>query len=145
MEVRLNMPDLATVDGEVKVIRWLVDENASIERGGPLVEVETDKATVVVESVATGRLARRLVQPGDFVATGEPLAMVEVAGTTSNQTSAEMTEAVKEPSAAPGQPSLGPVRKPTEGKSFLARNRASTEAQNSPSADASAATPSDGQ
>ncbi|MFI5358345.1 MAG: lipoyl domain-containing protein, partial [Opitutales bacterium] len=36
------MPDLATTDSEIKVIRWLVTIGQPIQRGQALLEVETD-------------------------------------------------------------------------------------------------------
>ena len=54
----MKMPDLSTTDSEVRIVRWLVEPGQRIERGRPLLEVETDKATMEVESVVTGVLRR---------------------------------------------------------------------------------------
>ena len=57
MEVTMKMPDLATTGSPIKVVRWLVGVGQQVERGEALLEVETDKAVMVVESVVTGRLS----------------------------------------------------------------------------------------
>ena len=56
MDVAMKMPDLATTGSPIKVVRWLVDAGQQVRRGEPLLEVETDKAVMEVESVVTGRL-----------------------------------------------------------------------------------------
>ena len=58
MDVVMRMPDLATVDDTVTLLRWLVEVGQPIRRGEPLLEVETDKAILVVESVGVGDAAR---------------------------------------------------------------------------------------
>jgi len=47
------------------VTSWLVEEGADIAVGTPIVEVETDKISSVVESPDPGRLRRRLAQEGE--------------------------------------------------------------------------------
>jgi len=58
------MPDLSATEGsDILVKRWLVPEGARVRRGEPLVEVETDKATTEVESLAAGIVAEILARP----------------------------------------------------------------------------------
>lgn len=76
----MKMPDLATTDSTIKVIRWFVAVDQPVTRGQALLEVETDKATMEVESIATGRLLGQLAQPGDALISGQPLASLEVEG-----------------------------------------------------------------
>jgi pyruvate dehydrogenase E1 component alpha subunit len=75
----MRMPDLATVDPTVTLVRWLVEPGQAVRRGEPLVEVETDKATVVVESIVTGTLRTIAVSAGTEVATGEIIGTFAVA------------------------------------------------------------------
>lgn len=77
MEIEVKMPDLSTTEGEVKVIKWLIEVGQKVERGQPLMEVETDKATMEMESVASGTLKETCVQPEDEVAVGAVIAIVE--------------------------------------------------------------------
>ena len=79
MEVAMKMPDLATTGSPIKVVRWLVDVGHQVERGGALLEVETDKAVMVVESVVTGRLRSIAAgaAAGEEVSAGQTIAMIE--------------------------------------------------------------------
>jgi pyruvate dehydrogenase E2 component (dihydrolipoamide acetyltransferase) len=79
MEVAMKMPDLATTGSPIKVVRWLVDVGQQVERGEALLEVETDKAVMVVESVVTGRLSSvaREAAAGEEVSAGQTIAMFE--------------------------------------------------------------------
>ncbi len=56
MEIAMRMPDLGTVDDTIKVVKWLVEVGQPIRRGQPVVEVETDKSILEVESTVTGTL-----------------------------------------------------------------------------------------
>jgi pyruvate dehydrogenase E1 component alpha subunit len=74
MNVEMRMPDLATVNATIMVVRWLAETGQPIRRGEPLLEVETDKAILVVESVVTGMLSTIAVPAGAEVAPGEVIA-----------------------------------------------------------------------
>lgn len=73
------MPDLSATEGsDILVKRWLVPEGARVKRGQPLLEVETDKATTEVESLASGVVAEILARPEVKVAIGQVIARIEV-------------------------------------------------------------------
>ena len=74
MDVVMRMPDLATVDETVTLLRWLAEVGQVIQRGDPLLEVETDKAILVVESAVTGTLQAIEAPAGSEVAMGQPIA-----------------------------------------------------------------------
>jgi pyruvate dehydrogenase E1 component alpha subunit len=78
MELLMKMPDLATTDSDIKLVRWLVQPGQSIQRGQPLFEVETDKAISQVEAIATGVLKLARALPGSSVAVGQIIAVLEV-------------------------------------------------------------------
>lgn len=79
MQVNVKMPDLAATEGsDILVKRWLITVGAPVKRGQPLLEVETDKATMEVESIATGVLAETLVRPDVKVEVGQIIATIEV-------------------------------------------------------------------
>ncbi|OGR24250.1 MAG: hypothetical protein A2139_11245 [Desulfobacca sp. RBG_16_60_12] len=50
------MPEVSLTSAEVKLVSWLKKPGDAVKRGEPLVEVETDKATVEVESYVDGFL-----------------------------------------------------------------------------------------
>ena len=56
MRFEMKMPDLAATESEIRIARWIVQPGQKVERGQPLLEVETDKATMEVESVVSGVL-----------------------------------------------------------------------------------------
>ena len=62
------------------IVEWKVDEGASVAAGQTLMEVETDKATMEVESTADGVLLRKLVAEGDDVPVLSAVAIVGAEG-----------------------------------------------------------------
>ena len=79
MRINVKMPDLSATEGsDVTVKRWLIGIGGTIKRGQPLLEVETDKATMEVESAVTGALTETRVAPEERVAVGQIIATIEV-------------------------------------------------------------------
>ncbi|HET7759533.1 MAG TPA: dihydrolipoamide acetyltransferase family protein [Gaiellaceae bacterium] len=74
MARELTMPKLSDSMAEAVIIRWLVSPGEAFDRGAGLVEVETDKATVVYEAEAAGTLDSILVPEGASAAIGDPIA-----------------------------------------------------------------------
>lgn len=79
MRYEMKMPDLATNDSPVRIIRWMAAPGQSVRRGEPLVEVETDKATVEVESVRNGVLLEVLIGAGNTAGAGDVMAILDTA------------------------------------------------------------------
>ncbi|MBE0688841.1 MAG: 2-oxo acid dehydrogenase subunit E2 [Anaerolineae bacterium] len=124
------MPDLATTDSEVTLLHWLVETGQSVRLGQPLVEIETDKATMEVESVAAGTLQAIHAEPGDRVAVGQMIAVIVNDAPEPAQASSGASVAQAE-SAAPSAVPV-PAAPAKTGGSFFARNR---EARVQPAAD----------
>jgi pyruvate/2-oxoglutarate/acetoin dehydrogenase E1 component len=76
----LAMPKLSDSNEESVVLRWLKSEGESFARGEPLLEVETDKATVVYEAETDGVLETILVAEGGAALPGEPIATLADGG-----------------------------------------------------------------
>lgn len=74
------MPKLGFDMAEGTLVRWVIDEGGEVAKGAVLAEIETDKATVEVESTASGILYRRLVAEGTAVPVGEPIAVIAAPG-----------------------------------------------------------------
>ncbi len=71
------MPALSPTMEEGKLSKWLVKEGDSVKPGDVLAEIETDKATMEVESVDTGVVTKILVAEGtEGVKVNEPIAQV---------------------------------------------------------------------
>jgi len=68
------MPKLSDSMAEAVIVRWLKSPGDVFARGDGLIEVETDKATVVYEAESDGTLGSILVPEGGTVAIGEPIA-----------------------------------------------------------------------
>ena len=80
MEIRVNLKELIKNVGAYKVLKWFVDEGKEVKEGEPLVEVETDKVAVLVESPCDGRVKEVLVEEGETVNPEEPMCVLEVEG-----------------------------------------------------------------
>lgn len=76
MTVEILMPKFGEVMEEGKLLAWKKKEGDVVEDGEIILEIETDKAAVDVESTATGIIRKILVQEGETVSINTPLALV---------------------------------------------------------------------
>ncbi|MHB0956926.1 MAG: 2-oxo acid dehydrogenase subunit E2 [Pirellulaceae bacterium] len=141
MIFELKMPDLTTNDSPVRIVRWIAHVGDVIERGQPLLEAETDKATMEVESAIRGKLDRVLCQADEEVAVGQVIALFEIAGGPPAAPAAPATareaQLLDPPNLVPvtawpsggGPPEqpAGPSERPPGG--MFARNRAAASAE----------------
>lgn len=86
MPTQVIMPALGMSQEKGRVIAWLKQEGDTIERGEPLIEIETDKTTVEVEAAASGTLANVTAQAGDAVPVGTVIAFIFAQDETMPQT-----------------------------------------------------------
>ena len=77
MAVELRVPSLGESVAQAQVGQWLKQEGDAVALDEPLVEVESEKATVAVPAPAAGVLARIRRRQGETVAVGEVLAEIE--------------------------------------------------------------------
>jgi pyruvate dehydrogenase E2 component (dihydrolipoyllysine-residue acetyltransferase) len=70
----LTMPKLSDSMADAVIVRWLKSPGEPFARGDALIEVETDKATVVYEAESDGTLGSILAGEGATVGIGEPIA-----------------------------------------------------------------------
>src|SRR3990172_1447879 len=75
-----SMPILGADMTEGTVVAWRKRPGEHVERGEIIVEVETDKATVEVESFLAGTVETILVDEGLKVPVGTPLAVIRAEG-----------------------------------------------------------------
>ena len=72
-----RMPKIALgADDEVRVVEWVVAEGGEVVSGDPLLEVETDKATLDVEATSAGVLAKQLAAAGEVVLPGAVIGLI---------------------------------------------------------------------
>jgi pyruvate dehydrogenase E2 component (dihydrolipoamide acetyltransferase) len=75
-----TLPDLGEGLTEGEVARWLVHEGDAVAPNDPIVEIQTDKATVEVGAPVGGVVLRILVPEGRIAPVGTTLAMIGAAG-----------------------------------------------------------------
>ena len=111
----VQMPKLGFDMKEGVLVRWVKTEGESVQKGDVLAEIETDKATVEVESSFSGNLYKQLVDVDAIVPIGDPIAVIadpdekvdlnqlvgkkekKSDGDSSNEIPEEKTESVDEP------------------------------------------------
>ena len=111
----VTMPKLGFDMAEGTLVRWVKAEGETVNKGEILAEIETDKATVEVESSFSGILHKQLVEQGAIVPVSTPIAVIAQPGEKVEDTP-ESAGAVKEekppvpaeqrpaPAAATGSP-----------------------------------------
>ena len=70
------MPALEMAQETGKLLSWRKKEGDAIAKGEPLLDVETDKAVVEIESPAEGILAGVKAQAGDVIPVGQTIAWI---------------------------------------------------------------------
>ena len=80
MASAFTLPDLGEGLTEGEVARWLVAEGQEIAEDDPLVEIQTDKATVEVPSPYSGTVLKILVAEGEIAPVGAELVVIGAAG-----------------------------------------------------------------
>ena len=76
MAKEIVMPALEMAQEAGTLVRWLQPEGASVRKGDPLMEVETDKAVMEIEAPDTGILANLSARPGDSVPVGQVIGLL---------------------------------------------------------------------
>ena len=76
MAHEITMPASGQTAAESLIVRWNVAEGDEIRRGDVLFEIETDKATMKVESFAQGTLLKIVSAAGEKVEAGKVVAYI---------------------------------------------------------------------
>jgi pyruvate dehydrogenase E2 component (dihydrolipoamide acetyltransferase) len=74
------MPALGVAQQTGTLLKWFKAEGQAVTKGEPLMEIETDKATVEIEAAASGTLAGVTAKPGDEVPVGQRIALILAPG-----------------------------------------------------------------
>ncbi len=102
--VEVLVPQLGEGLQEVRVLRFLKQPGDTVQRDEHIYEMETDKATVEVESPYTGTIVEWLAKEGDILPIGAPIARMEVEGvveTAAPAAHAPQAQAATKPVAPP--------------------------------------------
>ncbi len=107
------MPRLSDSMEEGTILRWLVEDGASVSRGDEIVEIETDKANMTYEADAAGVLTI-VASEGDTLPIGEPIARIGDGSAPSEPAAAKPAAAGEQPAApepeaapSPSMPAVG--------------------------------------
>jgi pyruvate dehydrogenase E2 component (dihydrolipoamide acetyltransferase) len=109
MAISVVMPALEMAQENGKLLAWRKKEGESVSKGEPLLEIETDKAVVEVESPGDGILAGITADVGAVIPVGETIAWLVAPGekppakAATAAPAARATSATQAAAAAPAQ------------------------------------------
>jgi pyruvate dehydrogenase E2 component (dihydrolipoamide acetyltransferase) len=76
MATNVIMPALELAQETGKLLRWIKAPGATVRKGEPIAEIETDKVTIELEAPASGVLSAVTAQEGDVVPVGHTIAQI---------------------------------------------------------------------
>ena len=80
MAHNIVMPALEMAQENGKLLAWRKKEGEAVAKGEPLLEIETDKAVVEIESPADGIIAGVKAHAGDVIPVGQTIAWIVLPG-----------------------------------------------------------------
>jgi len=89
----IRMPEVLAGATEAVLAKWMISEGQEVAVGDVLAEIETEKANVDYQAEEQGMLARVLIQPGQSVEVGTPIAVFSAAGETADDIDAALAAA----------------------------------------------------
>jgi pyruvate dehydrogenase E2 component (dihydrolipoamide acetyltransferase) len=126
MPIKILMPALSPTMEKGNLARWLKKEGDTIKSGDVLAEIETDKATMEVEAVDEGVLAKIFVPDGtQDVKVNELIALIAGEGEDAKAV-ASGAGAPAAPAAASAAPVAAPVAAPAVASAPAAKPATST-------------------
>lgn len=105
----ITVPDIGDFDA-VDVIEVLVGPGDSVAAEDSIITLESDKATMEVPCPVGGTVTEMLIEPGDKVSEGTPVARVEVAGDAGSDGQATADS----PDVGSAEPAAPPAPEPSE-------------------------------
>ncbi|HJV32354.1 MAG TPA: 2-oxoglutarate dehydrogenase complex dihydrolipoyllysine-residue succinyltransferase [Bacillales bacterium] len=117
----IRVPELAESITEGTIANWLKQIGDSIEKGEPIVELETDKVNIEIISDNSGVLKECLFQPGDTVSVGQVIATLGETEMVKNevipqQKEPEVSEPKKEENTQENLAASSPIASPAARK-----------------------------
>ncbi len=109
MAQEIKLPQLGQTMEEGTIVNVLIKEGDKISKGDVIFEVETDKATLEMESTAEGYVKKLCVNEGDTIPVGEPVCIVgakdeEISADAGGDADSEKTSAAAAPETAESLP-----------------------------------------
>lgn len=99
MPIEMTMPRLSDTMEMGTVVKWSVKEGDAVSSGDVVADIETDKATMELQTFDDGTVAKLLVPEGQSVAVGTPILMLAAKG-----------ESVEEAAAGAGAAASGQAK-----------------------------------
>ncbi|WP_366249204.1 2-oxoglutarate dehydrogenase complex dihydrolipoyllysine-residue succinyltransferase [Terribacillus aidingensis] len=96
----LKVPELAESITEGTISEWLVNPGDHVEKGDPVLELETDKVNVEVNAEYSGVVKELLKEAGDDVEVGDIIATVDENGEADGEADTSAAEETKAEAAA---------------------------------------------
>jgi pyruvate dehydrogenase E2 component (dihydrolipoamide acetyltransferase) len=100
----LRLPELGEDIQEADVLKVLVSEGDSVEVDQPLIEIETEKATVEVPAEAAGTVTKIHVAQGDTIKVGQVIVTIEAGAAAKTPSKNEQERVTKTAPAEPPPP-----------------------------------------
>ncbi len=114
----VRMPSVMAGATHSVLLQWMVEPGAHVGVGDVLAEIETDKAVVEYAAEIEGTIGRFLVQAGDDVAVGDPIAVV--LGADEDASALLLHEEVSPEGLAPDAPEPAPTPPPASSSQAVA-------------------------
>ena len=99
MPLEVTMPQLSDTMTEGTLVKWLKKEGDKVKAGEIIAEVETDKATMEMESFESGTVALQVIKEGQKVAVGGVVAVLAKSTENAAEVKAKFASGVLKPAA----------------------------------------------
>src|SRR5215472_12544400 len=99
-----KLPDVGEGTAEAEHVAWHIKPGDLVEEDQHIVDVMTDKATVEIPSPAAGKVLSVKGAPGEMLAVGSAILVLEVDGSGNADAGAEASEVSAPPKPAPAAP-----------------------------------------
>jgi pyruvate dehydrogenase E2 component (dihydrolipoamide acetyltransferase) len=106
MAETVTMPKMGFDMAEGTLVRWVKTKGETVNKGEILAEIETDKATVEVESPYSGVVFKHLVDQGSVVPVGSPIAIIAEPGEKVEEMPAPTLAAAGATASEPAKPTV---------------------------------------
>ena len=70
------IPKMGMGTTEVDIMSWKIQEGDHIKSGDPIVEIESEKTSIIIESEVSGVIAEILYKNGESVPVGEVICKI---------------------------------------------------------------------
>ena len=136
MSINITMPALSPTMEEGKLAKWHVKEGDSVSSGDVIAEIETDKATMEVESIDEGKIGKILVPEGtEGVKVNAVIAVILTEGETAADVKTPAPAAAAAPAPAPkAEAAPAPAAAPVATGSAVVAPKAAAPAPAAPAA-----------